>query len=125
MFADDTNLFFTEKCHNSVFKEANQELKLVDNWLLSNKPSLNVNKTNYIVFRTPNTPLPASNNLYLRGKALNRVESLRFLEIIVHEHLSWKQHLELLLQKIRINTAVVRRIQHYLNQEILLLLSGA
>ena len=35
MFADDTNLFFTEKCHNSVFKEANQELKLVDNWLLS------------------------------------------------------------------------------------------
>ena len=42
MFADDTNLFFTEKCHNSVFKEANQELKLVDNWLLSNKLSLNI-----------------------------------------------------------------------------------
>ena len=36
-FADDTNLFFTEKCHNSIFKVANQELKLVDNWLLSNK----------------------------------------------------------------------------------------
>ena len=67
MFADDTNLIFTEKCHNSVFKEANQELKLVDNWLLSNKLSLNVNKTRYIVFRTPNTPLPVSNNLYLRG----------------------------------------------------------
>ena len=31
MFAVDTNLFFTEKCHNSVFKKANQELKLVDN----------------------------------------------------------------------------------------------
>ena len=30
--------------------------------------------------------------------------------------------MELLLQKIRINTAVDRRIQHYLNQEILLLL---
>ena len=94
MFADDTNLFFTEKCYNSVFKEANQELKLVDNWLLSNKLSLNINKTSYIVFRTPNTPLPVSNNLYLRGKALNRVESLRFLGIIVHEHLSWKPHME-------------------------------
>ena len=80
MFADDTNLFFTEIwCHNSVFKEANQERKLVDNWLLSNELSLNINKTSYIVFRTPNTPLPESNNLYLRGKALNRVESLRFL----------------------------------------------
>ena len=121
-FADDTNLFFTEKCYNSVFKKANQELKLVDNWLLSNKLSVNINKTSSIVFHTPNTPLPVSNNLYLRGKALNRVESLRFLGITVHEHLSWKPHMELLLQKIRINTAVVRRIQHYLNQEILLLL---
>ena len=93
MFADDTNLFFNEKCHNSVFKKANQELKLVDNWLLSNKLSLNINKTSYIVFCTPNIPLPVSNNLYLRGKALNRVESLHFLRIIVHEHLSWKPHM--------------------------------
>ena len=81
MFANDTNLFFTEKCHNSVFKEENEVLKHVDNWLLSNKLSLNINKTSYIVLRTPNTPLPVSNNLYLHGKALNRVESLR---------LSWK-----------------------------------
>ena len=110
MFADDTNCFFTEKCYNSVFKKANQELKLVDNWLLSNKLSLNINKTSYIVFRTPNTPLSVSNNLYLRCKALNRVESLRFLEITDHEHLSWKPQMELLVQKIRINTAVVRRI---------------
>ena len=63
-----------------------------------------------------------SNNLYPRGTALNRVESLRFLGIVVYAHLSWKPHMELSLQKIRINTAVVRRIQHYLNQEILLLL---
>ena len=96
MFADDTNLFFTEKRHNSVFKEANQELKLVDNWLLSNKLSLNINKTSYIVFRTPNTPLPVSNNLYLRGKALNRVESLRFLGIMMQAQFmsNWASVLE-------------------------------
>ena len=49
MFADDSNLFFTEKWYNSAFRVANQELKLVDNWLLSNKLSLNINKTSYIV----------------------------------------------------------------------------
>ena len=89
MFADNTNLFFNEKCHNGVFTEANRELKLVYIWLLSNKLSLNSNKTSYIVFRTPNTPLPVNNNFVsIRGKALNRVDSLRFLGIIVHEHLS-------------------------------------
>ena len=63
-----------------------------------------------------------SNNLYLRGKASKKVDSLRFLGIIVYDHLSWKPHMELLLQKTRVNTAVVRRIQRYFNQEILLLL---
>ena len=60
MFADDTDLFFTKKCCNSAFKIANQELKLVDNRLLSNTLSLNINKTSYIVFRTPDIPLPVS-----------------------------------------------------------------
>ena len=122
MFAHDTNLFCYRKVPQCVYKPVNQEPTVVDNWLLSNKLSLNINKISYIIFRTPNPPLPMSNNLYLRGKASNRVGSPRFLRIIVHEHLSWKPHMELLLQKIRINTAVVKRIQRYLNLEILQLL---
>ena len=49
MFADDTNLFFSENCYERVFQVANAELKSVDNWLTANKLSLNINKTNYIV----------------------------------------------------------------------------
>ena len=33
MFADDTNLFFSENCYERVFQVANAELKSVDNWL--------------------------------------------------------------------------------------------
>ena len=57
MFADDTNLFFSENCFERVFQVAKAELKSVDNWLTANKLSLNT-KTNYIVFRTPNSKLP-------------------------------------------------------------------
>ena len=55
MFADDTNLFFSENCYKRVFQVANVELKNVDKWLTANKLSRNINKINYIVFRTPHS----------------------------------------------------------------------
>ena len=63
MFADDTNLFFCKSSYEKVFQVANEELKSIDNWLTANKLSLNINKTNYIVFRTPNSKLACQHAL--------------------------------------------------------------
>ena len=121
MFADDTNLFFSESSHEKVF-QANEELKSIDNWLTANKLSLNVNKTNYIVFRTPNSKLPGQHALQLRNRKIKRVVSVKFLGVIVHKHLSWKPHMEVLLSKIRITYSIVHKIRNHLSQRILLLL---
>ena len=43
MFADDTNLFFSESSYEKVFHVANEELKSIDNWLTANKLSVNIN----------------------------------------------------------------------------------
>ena len=88
MFADDTYLFFSETSYEKVFQVANEELKSIDNWLTANKLSLNINKTNYIVFRTPNSKLPCQHALHLRNREIKRVISVKFLGVIVHEHLS-------------------------------------
>ena len=37
LFADYTNLFFSENCYEIAFQVANAELKSVDNWLTANK----------------------------------------------------------------------------------------
>ena len=42
--------------------------------------------------------------------------------IILHEHLSWKPHMEVLLQKIRLTTSVVNKIKSLLNKQILFIL---
>ena len=112
MFADDTNLFFSDNCYNQLFRVANEELTNVDHRPTANKLSLNISKTNYIVFRTLNSKLP--NNLpSLKGRnnILKRVSNVRFLSIVVHEHLSWKPHTKVLLQKIRPKTSVVLKIK--------------
>ena len=91
MFADDTNLFFSETCYNQLFLVANEELTDVDHWLTANKLSLNISKTNYIVFRTRNSKLPSNlPSLKLRNNILKRVSDVRFMGIVVYEYLSWK-----------------------------------
>ena len=50
LFADDTNIFFSEKNHKFVFDTLNKELDNLSVWFKTNKLFLNVKKINYIVF---------------------------------------------------------------------------
>ena len=50
MFADDTNLFYSHKNITTLFQIVNSELKLVNEWFLANKLSLNAKKQNMFYF---------------------------------------------------------------------------
>jgi len=49
LFADDTNLFHSDPNIWDLMKSLNEELELLSSWFKSNKLSLNVKKTNYII----------------------------------------------------------------------------
>ena len=49
-FADDSNLFLTDSSLDSLEARVNQELKHVHDWLCANKLSLNIDKTNFVIF---------------------------------------------------------------------------
>ena len=49
-FADDTNLFIFDGDSDKLTQRANNCLKDLDNWFKSNKLTLNLDKTSYIVF---------------------------------------------------------------------------
>ena len=50
LFADDTNLLYADKNLKSLETIINCELFKVVGWLIANKLSLNIKKTNYIIF---------------------------------------------------------------------------
>ena len=50
MFADDTNLFYTNKNIKVLFETVNKELHYVNEWFLANKLSINAGKTKYLFF---------------------------------------------------------------------------
>ena len=45
LFADDKNLFISDKNIGELFKKMNKELKNVSTWFKANKLSVNIDKT--------------------------------------------------------------------------------
>ena len=50
LFAENTNLFFNHQDLNTLYKMINIELSKIAVWFKINKLSLNIKKTNYILF---------------------------------------------------------------------------
>ena len=69
-FADDTNLLFSNKSQKLMAKILNQELKSVFEWLCANRLSINVTKTEFIIFKPSKKPINQRIVLKLNGKTI-------------------------------------------------------
>ena len=72
MFADDTNLFLSNKDINKLSNDMNVELQKLSIWFIANKLSLNVIKTKYkkkISLIANDLPTPYINNVEIAREA--------------------------------------------------------
>jgi len=53
LFADDSNFFYKDKSLASLELIINEQLNFVHTWLCANKLSLNIDKSNFVVFHPP------------------------------------------------------------------------
>ena len=95
-FADDTTVFASDSDINGVHASVNRELVGVDNWLKSNRLSLNVSKTSYIQQFLP-TRKKISNqknalDIKIRETILTKVSTVKFLGVTLDENLTFKNH---------------------------------
>ena len=65
-----------------------QDLKNLSQWLKANKLSLNVKKTKLLIFHPKKTKLDYSVKFKLNGKRLNPISTVKYLGILLDEHLS-------------------------------------
>lgn len=121
LFADDTNLTLSGSNLKNISLIINEELNKVAIWLQSNKLSLNINKTHYIVF-AGNKQNDYSINLKISNKNLERSSTIKYLGIWIDDKLSWKAHVDHIKSKLSKTTGILHKIKHLLNVETLLLL---
>jgi len=85
--------------------------------------SLNLNKTNYILFSSNRKACPNSlGKVIIDAKEIPQVSSVKFLGVYVDQHLTWKTHIEQISRKIAINIGIIKRISYILSPHILLTL---
>ena len=68
MFADDTNIYYENDSPGKMEKIINIELKKLSLWLRINRFSLNISKTNFVIFRPYNKKLQYVTTLKLIRK---------------------------------------------------------
>ena len=113
LFADDTSALVSGNNLVDLQNIVNNDLANVVKWLNSNKLSLNVNKSNFILFS--NKKVEHELNIILDGKSLERVESTKFLGVIVDERLSWKQHIKYVKSKVSKAIGIITLCRKYFN----------
>ena len=125
LFADDTNLFYSCKNIFQLFDIANSELAKLSQWFRANKLSLNIKKTNYILFGNKRLPLNATLSVSIDGILLQRVVSTKFLGIFVDEKLNWKTHIDHVAVKIAKGLGAIGRVRNIVPNSVLFTLYQA
>lgn len=89
--------------------------------LHANKLSLNVEKSNFVIFHAPQKKLECQNfMLAINNKQLKREFCVRYLGILIDSHLNWKHHVECIVKKIRRSTGILSKLCYYVGLDILL-----
>ena len=114
MFADVNNLFLTHKDINYLFETANLQLKRIDQWLTSNKLSLNISKTKYWVF------YKSKNQIILRSNKIERSKCSKCVGVLLDENLCWKEHIKYIESKIATNIGLLYKAKLYIEKYLLL-----
>ena len=103
MYVDDTNITFHSRDLTELEDTMNMELINLNTWLTSNKLSLNIAKTEFMVIGSRQRLATFENhdlNIFVNDKKIKKVQTSESLGLTIDEHLTWKNHIDNITKKI-------------------------
>ena len=119
LFADDSNIFYTDKKLSKVESCINSEIKCVSTWLCANKLSLNIEKSSFVIFHPIQKKIGDSFRVILNNESLKREYKTKYLGVVIDCHLNWRDHVSHVSKKIKRNIGAISKVRHFVNLEIL------
>ena len=99
LYADDSALFFSHKNPSEVASRLSNELSNCKKWLVDNKLSLHVGKTECLLFGSRNKLRGAGDfQVFCEGKAVQRAHSVKYLGVLLDSSLSGAAHVSNVLK---------------------------
>ena len=101
LHADDTDISTSDKSINEAEEQVNKDLNNIYNWLIANKLSLNVIKTNYMIFATTHKIKNCPKiDVKINDLSISRCDKKDYLGLILEEELKWNKHIDLMCKKL-------------------------
>ena len=113
MFADDMAFYCHENSPTNLQSKLNADLAAITSWLHDNKLTLNVTKSKFMVIGGRNK-LSQFNDIAIvaNNDQLENVTKLKYLGVIINQHLTWHDHMKQLQSKIAKRLGVLEQIKH-------------
>ena len=116
LFADDTNLFCSSDNLQQLCTDVSLELCKLDKWFAVNKLSLNVSKTNYMLFGKNKNK---NCIIKIKDKEIERVYVTKFLGVQIDDNFNWKNHIKVVTGKLAKSMSIIYRAKSKLNSSSL------
>ena len=109
MFADDITLYASHRNTPYLNYILQTDLKIIEDWLLSNKLSLNILKTYAMKFSVGKGENTKKLSLQLNDTIIPLVTHTKFLGVTIDEDLNWSKHINNIISKISVNKNLIGR----------------
>jgi len=108
----------------SLLREINNHLPAVYKWLCSNKLTLNLTKTKFLIFMSRQKE---SFNLYppltVANVYLEKSFCVKYLGVYIDCHLTWHDHIDYTCGKISKNINIMAKLKHYVSKATLIIIN--
>ena len=121
LFADDTNLFKSGQNYKHIQNEIEKDLTKISEWLKINKLSLNIKKTQFMIFTNKNSTQPDF-EIKIDGHRIDQTFKTKFLGVIIDSQLTWKEHINYICSKVAKGVGIIIRARKLLDKDTLMTL---
>ena len=118
-FANDTNLFHTNKSVKNLNKPVNHNMKQLNNWMIANYISLDVEKTELVIFKFPRKVISDEVKITLTGRRLYSSNSVIYLGPRFDKSLHWLDQVNDIAVKLSRDNALLLKIRNYVQLKTL------
>ena len=93
LFADDSSLSLSNTHYDLMVSKFNAELDRVYEWTISNRLSLNLDKTHAMIFSNRRYDV-SSGGIKINDRSLEFVNTCNYLGVIIDNKLSFRDHIQ-------------------------------
>ena len=114
LFADDTSICYSHSDPVVLAAVLNEALQSIGSWMRANKLSVNIDKTDYVIFHSRHKKVSYDIYLSFDDKCITRKPKVKFPGFFLDENLTWKPHISHVCKKISKSIGIIYRARFYL-----------